>query len=186
MSTAAPRTEVRRLQLGCGPQPAPGWINADWTAAPGVDLVGDIRQGLALESGSIDHAVAIHLLQDLFWPDIPGVLREIRRVLRPGGVLRLGLPDMERAIAAWQRGDAAYFYVPDEHARSVGAKLVAQLIWYGSVHTPFNFELAQELLLDAGFHDIRRCGFRESASGIEGITALDNRERESFFVEARA
>lgn len=89
-------------------------------------------------------------------------------------------------FTAWQRGDAGYFYVPDEHARSVGAKLVTQLIWYGSVHTPFNFELAQELLQDAGFHGIHRCAFRESASGIEGITALDNRERESFFVEARA
>lgn len=177
---------VRRLQLGCGPQPAPGWINSDWTAAPGVDLVGDIREGLALESGSMDHAVAIHFLQDLFWPDIPGVLKEIRRVLKPGGVLRLGLPDMDRAIAAWQRGDAAYFHVPDQHARSVSAKLITQLIWYGSVHTPFNFEFARELLDNAGFQDIQRCAFRESASGIHGITALDNRERESFFVEARA
>ncbi|WP_157268546.1 class I SAM-dependent methyltransferase [Azohydromonas aeria] len=179
-------TPLKRLQLGCGPQPAPGWINADWTAAPGVDLVGDLRQGLPLDSGSIDHAVAMHLLQDLFWPDIPGVLREVRRVLRPRGVLRLGLPDMERAIAAWQRGDAAYFYVPDKHARSIGAKLVTQLIWYGSVHTPFNYEFAQELLQDAGFHDIRRCAFHESACGIPGITDLDNRERESFFIEARA
>lgn len=184
MST--PLHAVRRLQLGCGPQPTPGWINADWTAAPGVDLVGDIREGLALESGSVDHAVAIHFLQDLFWPDIAGVLKEIRRVLKPGGVLRLALPDMERAIAAWQRGDAAYFYVPDQHAHSISAKLITQLIWYGSVHTPFNFEFARELLEHAGFSDVRRCAFRESASGIHGITALDNRERESFFVEARA
>ncbi len=146
MRMSADPPALRRLQLGCGPCPAPGWINADRTAAPGVDLVGDIRAGLALESGSVDHAVAIHLLQDLFWPDIPGVLKEIRRVLRPGGVLRLGLPDMERAIAAWQRGDAAYFYVPDQHARSVGAKLVTQLIWYGSVHSPFNFLFALYVL----------------------------------------
>jgi hypothetical protein len=101
-------------------------------------------------------------------------------------VLSLGLPDMERAIAAWQRGDTGYFFVPDQHARSLGAKLVTQLVWYGSVHTPFNYEFAQELLQDAGFHDIRRCAFQESACAIPGITELDNRERESFFVEARA
>jgi predicted SAM-dependent methyltransferase len=175
---------MRRLNLGCGPHPPAGWINADWRAGPGVDLVGDIRDGLALPDAHVDVAVAMHFLQDLFWPDIPPALRELHRVLKPGGRLRLGLPDLDRAIDAYRRGDAGYFHVPDEDARSVGAKLVTQIIWYGSVHTPFTFDFAAELLEDAGFVDIRRCAFRETASGLEGITELDNRERESLFVEA--
>jgi SAM-dependent methyltransferase len=180
------RDGVRRLHWGCGPHPPAGWINSDVVAGPGVDVAGDIREGLPLASGSIDYAVAIHALQDLPWWDIPAALKELRRVLKPGGVLRLGLPDMDRAIAAYQRGDAGYFYVPDEHAAAIGAKLVAQLIWYGSTRTPINWDFAREALERARFRDVQRCAFRETRSAHAEIVSLDNRERESFFVEARA
>jgi SAM-dependent methyltransferase len=177
---------VNRLNLGCGPHPPAGWINADAKAAEGVQLVGDIRDGLALDDACIDYAVAIHFLQDLLWPDIPKALSEIRRVLKPGAVLRLALPDLDRAIDAYRRGDTAYFYVPDEHARSIGAKLVTQIIWYGSVFTPFTFDFAEELLRRAGYCGIRRCAFGQTASEWPDIVTLDNRERESLFVEASA
>jgi SAM-dependent methyltransferase len=177
---------VPRLNLGCGPQPAPGWINADRERFDGVDLCGDIRDGLALADGAVQYAVAMHFLQDLPWGDIPGALRELRRVLAPGGVLRLGLPDLDRAIDAYRRGDAGYFFVPDADARSVGAKLVTQIIWYGSVRTPFTFDFAEELLLQAGYSGVVRCGFGRSASRFADIATLDNRETESLFIEARA
>jgi predicted SAM-dependent methyltransferase len=179
-------TEAVRLNWGCGPQPAPGWINADIRAYEGVDLSGDIRDGLELDDHTVDYAVAIHVLQDLPWPDIPGALQELRRVLKPGAVLRLALPDLDRAIDAYRRGDAAYFHVPDTDARAIGAKLVTQIIWYGSVRTPFTFDFAEELLRAAGFADVTRCAFRQTASPFADIVALDNRERESLFVEARA
>ncbi|HEV7913624.1 MAG TPA: methyltransferase domain-containing protein [Albitalea sp.] len=179
-------TEARRLHWGCGPRPAPGWINADLRALDGVDLVGDIRDGLALRDAAVDCAVAIHALQDLPWLDIPAALGELRRVIRPGGVLRLSLPDMDRAIDAYRRGDAAYFHVPDDDAQSVGAKLVAQLIWYGSTRTPFNFDCARELLERAGFREVRRCAFHLTHSVHPDIVSLDDRERESLFVEATA
>lgn len=179
-------TMINRLNWGCGPRPEPGWINADLRACDGVDLCGDIRDGLALADRTIDYAVAIHVLQDLAWPDIPGALRELRRVLKPGAVLRLALPDLDRAIDAYQRGDAAYFHVPDEDARAIGAKLVTQIIWYGSVRTPFTFDFAQEVLASAGFRQVTRCAYRQTASPHADIVSLDNRERESLFVEALA
>ena len=173
-----------RLQWGCGDSPAPGWINADRNFVEGLDLQGDIRDGLALPDDSVDYAVAIHALQDLQWHDIPIALAELKRVIKPGGVLRLGLPDMDLAIAAYQRGDADHFCVPDHDAKAIGAKLVTYLIWYGSTCTPFNHDFAREVLERAGFRDVRRCAFRETASRHAEIVTLDNRERESLFVEA--
>jgi predicted SAM-dependent methyltransferase len=174
-----------RLNLGCGPRPAPGWLNADRQPAEGIDLCGDIRDGLALADDAVDCIAAIHFLQDLPWDAIGGALREMRRVLKPGGVLRIAVPDLDRAIDAYRRGDAGYFFVPDADARAVGAKLVTQIIWYGSVRTPFTFDFAREWLADAGFRDVARCAYRETLHGDAAIVALDNRERESLFVEAR-
>jgi hypothetical protein len=72
--------------------------------------------------------------------------------------------------------------VPDEHAACVGAKLVTQIVWYGSLRTPCNFEFLHEWLARSGFSRIGRRAYRESARA--GAAALDNRERENLFVEA--
>jgi SAM-dependent methyltransferase len=173
---------VTRLNLGCGPKAAPGWLNCDVAALAGVDLRSDLRAGLPLAQASVDCIAGIHLLQDLEWPRIAPALRELHRVLKPGGVLRLAVPDLDKAIHAYLAGDGRYFYVPDADARSVGAKLVTQITWYGSARTPFTFGALEEWLLAAGFARVERMSFGQSAR--QGLAALDNRERESLFVEA--
>jgi SAM-dependent methyltransferase len=175
-----------RLNWGCGPNPPADWLNADRYTYEGVDLIGNIGEGLPLPDACMDYAVSIHGLQDLPWPEIPGALAELRRVLKPGAPLRVSVPDLDLAIDAYRRGDAAYFHVPDKDARSVGAKLITQIIWYGSVLTPFTFDFACEVLGNAGFKHIQRSSFKRTASPYPDIVALDNRERESLFIEALA
>ena len=172
------------INLGCGPVARAGWINCDAKDLPGVDLRCDLRSGLPLAADYADYVAAIHVLQDLDYPAIVPTLREIRRVLKPGGVLRLAVPDIERAIDAYLLRDAAYFYVPDEHARSIGAKLITQIIWYGSVRTPCNFEFLAESLAATGYRDIKRCAFGATCSRFPQLASLDNRERETLFMEA--
>jgi predicted SAM-dependent methyltransferase len=171
-----------RLNLGCGPEATPGWLNCDRLQAPGVDLCCDLRAGVPLATASVECIAAIHLLQDLSWPEIAPFLAELHRVLKAGGVLRLAVPDLERALRAYLAGDARYFYVPDGDARSIGAKLVTQIIWYGSVRTPCTYDFLAEWLAAAGFAAIERVRF--GTSRVSGLAALDNRERESLFVEA--
>lgn len=172
----------RWLNVGCGPCAAPGWINCDLRPHGGLNLRSNLCRGLPIASNSLDCIAAIHVLQDLAWTEIPPVLQELHRVLRPGGVLRLAVPDLDKAIRAYLAKDAAYFYVPDRDAQSVGAKLITQMIWYGSVRTPCTLDFLAEWLGRADFCGIARRSFGISA--IDGLAALDNRERESLFIEA--
>ena len=175
---------LRRLNWGCGRHPQPGWINSDAKDGEGIDICCDIRTGLPLDTDSIDYAVSIHALPELAYPDLVPALGELRRVLKPDGVLRLGLPDLDRAIAAYQRADRGYFIVPDEEARSMGGKLVVQMTWYGHSRSLFTLDFTQELLMKAGFTRSVPCAYRQSASDYPDIVELDNREQESLFVEA--
>jgi predicted SAM-dependent methyltransferase len=177
--------QIRRLNWGCGTEPEPGWINSDVKAGAGIDLSCDILEGLPLADESIDYVVSIHALPELRYPDIVPALRELRRVLVPGGVLRLALPDLDRAIRAYLDGDSDYFLVPDEDARGIGAKFVVQMLWYGYSKTLFTGDFVAELLERAGFDDIRRCEYKRTAGPFPGIVELDNRPEESLFVEAR-
>jgi SAM-dependent methyltransferase len=178
-------TRVKRLNWGCGGSAQPGWINSDQGEYPGVDIVVDIRGGLPLESDSIDYVVSIHALPEVPYSELVPVLEELRRVLSPGGYLRLALPDLEKGFEAYQRGDRGYFLVPDDDMKTLGGKLIVQLIWYGYSRTLFVRDFIEELLRKAGFEDIRHVGYRETTSPHAEIVDLDNRENESLFVEAR-
>ena len=175
---------IKRMNWGCGSHPAPGWINSDRKNEPGIDISCDIRNGLPLPSDSIGYITSIHALEEVPYPEIVPVLQELRRVLEPNGILRLSLPDLDKGIQAYQQNDRDYFLIPDDDVRSIGGKLIVQLIWYGYSRTLFTYDFIEELLFKAGFRHVQRCLYKESKSQYPDIVELDDRPRESLFVEA--
>jgi predicted SAM-dependent methyltransferase len=174
-----------RLNWGCGSHVAGGWINSDVKSGPGVDLVADIRKGLPLVSENLDYAVSVHALPEFAYPELQAVLEELRRVLKPGGVLRLALPDLRRGVDAYLRDDPDYFQIDPEEVKSQGGRFIVHMLWYGYSRSLFTVDFAEELLERSGFVDVRECAFKTTASDFEQIVELDNRPDESFFVEAR-
>jgi SAM-dependent methyltransferase len=177
-------TRVRRLNWCCGEDARRGWINIDRSAGPGVDLVADIREGLPIGSATIDYAVSVHGLQKLAYSDLAPALAELLRVLRPGGTLRLVVPDLDADIRAYTEHDNDHFHVAPDRARSRGGRFIAHALACGRSRTLFTFDFAEELLLDAGFVDVTRCRSAETASRFQEIAELDGREGESIFIEA--
>lgn len=77
--------------IGCGPtKQVPTAIGVDAVAHPGVDIVADLDGPLPFADDSLDHVFAVHVLEHL--GDLLGVMRELHRVLRPGGVLHVLAP----------------------------------------------------------------------------------------------
>lgn len=177
---------MKRLNWGCGAHTATGWINSDVKAEAGVDLVADIREGLPLDRDSIDYAVSIHALPEFAYPELVPVLEELRRVLKPGGTLRLALPDLGRGIDAYMRGDEDYFKVGADEVSSFGGRFIVQMLWHGYSRSLFTTDFTLELLERAGFERVTACSFGVTTSGIPEIVELDNREDESLFVEGTA
>lgn len=185
MVVAQESARPRRLNWGCGSWREAGWINSDLQEGVGIDISCDIRDGLPIPDNDLDYIVSIHALPMISYRDLVPVLAELRRVLKAGGVLRLGLPDVERAMAAYQRGDRDYFKVPDDDVRSRGGQFIVHLLWYGYTVTLFTPDFIEELLDRAGYREIEHCAYKQTSSDLApGILELDNREDESLFVEA--
>ena len=183
-TTAEEGVAIRRLNWGCGGDNRPGWINSDRAKFSGIDVVADILEGLPIESNSIDYAVSIHALPEIAYPDLIPTLQELRRVLKAGGVLRLELPDLDKAIQAYIAGDRGYFLIPDEDSETLGGKLVTQMVWYGWSRTLFTHDFMEEMLMKAGFSRTNRCSFKRTASPFPEIVEMDSREQESLYLEA--
>lgn len=83
-------TGADRLNLGCGTDIRPGYVNLDSAPLPGVDVVHDLDQlPLPLEDGRFAEVVCQDVLEHV---DYPRLLGEIHRVMAPGGRLLVRSP----------------------------------------------------------------------------------------------
>lgn len=83
-------TDEIKLNLGCGDRRLPGFVNLDerfgWRFQDGLGAYGD---------GTVDAVTLSHTLMYVPLTDWPAVYRELARVLRPGGIIRITEDDME-------------------------------------------------------------------------------------------
>lgn len=98
------------LELGCGEQKRnPDAIGVDRRDLPGVDLVGDVFDVLRdMPAASAGAVTSAHFFEHV--DDVEGLLREVARVLKPGGRLEVVVPHFSNP----------YFYSDPTHRRFFG------------------------------------------------------------------
>jgi len=115
-------TKIRAINFGCGLSVADDWINYDGSPTlrlqrmslvgavfrrlvgprfPELAIFGDVVRGLPEQSASVDYVYSSHVLEHLALADFRIALREIFRVLKPGGIFRGVLPDLEADIKTY-------------------------------------------------------------------------------------
>lgn len=84
------------LNLGCGSRYHPGWINIDIAPHAPEVIQHDLSRGIPLPDASCDVVYHAAVLEHIRRSDAAAFLVECHRVLKPGGVIRVGVPDLEK------------------------------------------------------------------------------------------
>jgi predicted SAM-dependent methyltransferase len=83
-----------KIQLGCGARIKPGWINIDLRSSADIRL--DLSRKLPFASSSTCLIYSEHFLEHIEYPGpAMSLLRECHRMLTPGGIFSVGVPDTE-------------------------------------------------------------------------------------------
>ena len=212
---------MRRLNVGCGQTPTPGWINYDnaltarFARIPIVPSVlgllpvltdlqrsflqtaqaKDIRYANAARhipetDRSVDVLYTSHMVEHLDRDEAARFLREARRVLQPGGILRVAVPNLKGHVEQYLAdadgdGFLARVMLTRNRPKSLLEKLTYMVV--GDRHHQWMYDGPSlcGLIASAGFVDVREMPAGET--GIPDPGPLDLRERspESVFVEAK-
>ena len=86
---------LRMLNIGCGDSYHDDWVNLDLIASSASVIPCDITKGLPFPSGSFDVCYSSHCLEHLRSAEADCLIEEQRRILRPAGIIRVVVPDLE-------------------------------------------------------------------------------------------
>ncbi len=146
-----------KIHLGCGKRQMPGYLHVDLADFPHIDHQHDVRSLPMLDDDSARLIYASHTLEYFDREEVGDVLAEWRRVLQPGGVLRLAVPDFAALCAVYQRqGDLSQVIGPIfGRWRIPGTETV---VFHKTV---YDFASLSDVLTAAGFYKVRRWDWRE-------------------------
>jgi predicted SAM-dependent methyltransferase len=147
-----------RLQLGSGQQPKAGWINVDLYASD-ADFQLDLREDLPFPDASFELVYAEHFFEHLEYPrDATHFLREVFRVLEPGGRVSIVIPDFGKLLRAYAEQDAEFFQVVRVHIQEGEPTMMHHVnYWFrqdGLHKYAYDAETLRTVLGEAGFDDV--------------------------------
>ncbi len=136
------------IHLGCGYENDPRYINVDAIPLPHVNFVSRVEKLPMFPNDYADLIYACHVLEHISHRHLIDTLKEWRRVLKPGGVLRISLPDFEKIIDIYE-----------ENERQIESMMMplmgGQDYAYNFHKSVFNQKYLKKILEDAGFKQTR-------------------------------
>src|SRR3989442_1209679 len=190
-------TQPIRLHLGCGPLYKRGWINIDlaqpsptalraWVVRKRsggkeeLDLMWDLRRGLPFPNDSVEAIFSEHLLEHFDYAAGFALLVECHRVLQPGGVLRIGVPDLERYIHAYHGKDPI---IDDcRPGRPTQAIAMSEIFFHHGHRATYDYETLALACREAGFSFVEHSAFAQGRLGAEVDSEM--RSLETLYAEA--
>lgn len=162
------------INLGSGPLKKDGYLNIDFFGVPEVDYGADLRRPLKIAEGAVDGIVTEHVLEHLTYGEAKQLLGECYRILKPGGILRVIVPDLSLFVLRYGERDDAWFKRwetlmftqsadPERSIRRLASPLQAISFVtqeYGH-RSAWDFETLKLYLTESGFRQIDQVGFKQ-------------------------
>ena len=142
-----------KLHLGCGSKFLEGYIHVDVKKYSHVDYVSSIDKLYFLDDESVEEIYACHVLEHVGRNEYKNVLKEWRRVLKIGGILRIAVPDFEAAVE--------WYSVHKNIKEVTGLTSGGQRDQWDYHKVIFDFDLLRYDLIELGFDDINRYDWRD-------------------------
>lgn len=168
---------MNKLNWGCGSIQPGDWTNVDVDLGFNTTFI----TTESMEKDYFDIIVAHCAIQMLEWHELVTELKELYRILKPGGVIRISLPDIERGFRALKNGEKEWFPNGEEN---INERFCAWLTWYSTTKTLLTPVALYNKLSEAGFKSPVLTQFKLTASSMPEIIELDTRADECFFMEA--
>jgi predicted SAM-dependent methyltransferase len=158
-------TSPVRLHLGSGFVYKDGWVNIDRLPVK-VDVPWNLARGIPFPDSTVDAILHEHLMEHLTLAHGFALARESLRVLKPGGVLRVGVPDAGHVVQSYAGN------WDDAWARSAPTPMIAisRLFYEHGHRTMYDGQTLQLVLRTAGFGDVARCAAGEGRQQPNGDT----------------
>ncbi|MGE0734361.1 MAG: tetratricopeptide repeat protein [Alphaproteobacteria bacterium] len=141
-----------RLHIG-GRQAKPGWQILNIQPGPGVDYVGSVSDLSRFADNSVEEIYASHVMEHLSYAtELLPAIKEIRRILKPGGAFRMSVPDLEILSALFI----------DKQLPLTERYRVMRMIFGGQIDkhdfhkAGLSWDIAVELFRQAGFAQVSR------------------------------
>jgi predicted SAM-dependent methyltransferase len=182
------RKEIARVQAdsapirldigGGGRRGSRGWLTVD--TAQGCDLYWDLREGIPFDTDTVDAIYSSHMLEHLTYRDGQELLAECWRVMRPGGLISIAVPNARLYI----EGYMGYREIPVDYFgwepalnRTTAIDAVNYVAYMGGEHKYlFDEENLVHRLARAGFENVR-------ARAFDSDLDMPEREYESIYAE---
>jgi len=158
------------LNLGSGDKYCDYFVNIDANPLRKLDLWLDVRNGLPFADQSVDSIYTAQMLEHLYPNELTKALSECHRVLKSNAGIRIVVPSLENAIAAYSVGKLQWFSDWPRSNKSIGGRFSNFVFCDGQHRNAFDFDYMSEMLWNAGFSAAEKC--RPGASRIYPPEAL--------------
>jgi len=185
-----------RVNIGAGSSGLIGWVNIDMVKYPNVNCLFDCRKKLPFADNSVKVIFSEHFFEHLdYTEEVPFFLGDCLRVLEPGGVIRIIVPDIEKYLHAYCKegwNELISLRPLDENLVDVCYKcqyhtkmeLINMVFRQGHRHKyAYDYKTLKFILYRSGFSEVVKQHFKKS---MMKELCIDKEERasESLYVEA--